>query len=106
VNSFRLIYVTRPDHAERALGGRIDILVNAAGIYPRDPILEMTEESREPVLDVNLNSTFLLSRECCRCLIGVGARGAIVNVTSGAVTAWAPRIAAPPRPVPRCRPAP
>ncbi|HLB97700.1 MAG TPA: SDR family oxidoreductase, partial [Acetobacteraceae bacterium] len=42
------------DAAEAALGGTLDIVVNAAGIYPCDPILEMTEEAWDRVMDVNL----------------------------------------------------
>src|SRR5271165_2152453 len=72
------------DAAEAALGGAIDILVNAAGIYPCDPILEMTEEAWDRVLDVNLKGMFLVSQECCRRLVALGLPGAIVNITSGA----------------------
>jgi 3-oxoacyl-[acyl-carrier protein] reductase len=72
------------DSAERFLGGRIDVLVNAAGIYPCDPILEMTEASWDRVLDVNLKGMFLVSQECCRRLVAGGIPGAIVNITSGA----------------------
>jgi 3-oxoacyl-[acyl-carrier protein] reductase len=72
------------DAAEAALGGRVDILVNAAGIYPCDPILEMTEDAWDRVLDVNLKGMFLVSQECCRRLVAKGLPGAIVNITSGA----------------------
>ncbi len=72
------------DAAEAALGGPIDILVNAAGIYPCDPILEMTEAAWDRVLDVNLKGMFLVSQECCRRLVARGLPGAIVNITSGA----------------------
>lgn len=72
------------DAAEDALGGAIDTLVNAAGIYPCDPILEMSEQAWDRVLDINLKGMFLTSQECCRRLVACGARGAIVNITSGA----------------------
>src|SRR5208283_5093944 len=72
------------DAAEAALGGAIDILVNAAGIYPCDPILEMTEEAWDRVLDVNLKGMFLVSQECCRRLVARGLPGAIVNIPAGA----------------------
>jgi NAD(P)-dependent dehydrogenase (short-subunit alcohol dehydrogenase family) len=72
------------DAAEAALGGTIDILVNAAGIYPCDPILEMTEAAWDRVLEVNLKGMFLVSQECCRRLVAGGLPGAIVNITSGA----------------------
>jgi 3-oxoacyl-[acyl-carrier protein] reductase len=70
--------------AETALGGAVDILVNAAGIYPCDPILEMTEQAWDNVLDINLKGMFLVSQECCRRLVASGKPGAIVNITSGA----------------------
>ncbi len=43
------------------LGG-IDILVNNVGTYPIVPFLEMSEESFEQLLSVNLKSVYLLSR--------------------------------------------
>ena len=72
------------DAAEAALGGTLDIVVNAAGIYPCDPILEMTEEAWDRVMDVNLKGMFLVSQECCRRLVARQLPGAIVNITSGA----------------------
>jgi 3-oxoacyl-[acyl-carrier protein] reductase len=72
------------DAAEAALGGVVDIVVNAAGIYPCDPILEMTEDAWDRVMDVNLKGMFLVSQECCRRLVAQGLPGAIVNITSGA----------------------
>src|SRR5665213_587713 len=38
--------------------GRIDVLVNNAGIYPRQPFLEMTEEQWDTMQDINLKSVF------------------------------------------------
>jgi 3-oxoacyl-[acyl-carrier protein] reductase len=72
------------DAAEAAFGGTIDILVNAAGIYPCDPILEMTEETWDRVLDINLKGMFLVSQEFCRRLVAARRPGCIVNITSGA----------------------
>jgi NAD(P)-dependent dehydrogenase (short-subunit alcohol dehydrogenase family) len=72
------------DAAEAALGGTIDVVVNAAGIYPCDPILEMTEDAWDRVMDVNLKGMFLVSQECCRRLVAQKLPGGIVNITSGA----------------------
>jgi 3-oxoacyl-[acyl-carrier protein] reductase len=72
------------DAAEATLGGPIDILVNAAGIYPCDPMLEMNEDAWDRVLDVNLKGMFLVSEECCRRLVAHGLVGATVNITWGA----------------------
>jgi NAD(P)-dependent dehydrogenase (short-subunit alcohol dehydrogenase family) len=42
--------------------GRIDVLVNNAGIYPACPITEMTEELWDRVIDTNLGGNFLCSQ--------------------------------------------
>ncbi len=72
------------DAAEAALGGRVDILVNAAGLYPSDPLLEMSEAAWDRVMDTNVKGVFLLSQEVCRRLVEAGEPGSIVNITSGA----------------------
>jgi 3-oxoacyl-[acyl-carrier protein] reductase len=69
---------------EDAFGGPIDILVNAAGIYPCDPILEMTEESWDRVMDINVKGMFFVSQQVCRRLVAARQPGCIVNITSGA----------------------
>ncbi|HET6306572.1 MAG TPA: SDR family oxidoreductase [Rhodopila sp.] len=69
---------------EDVFGGPIDILVNAAGIYPCDPILEMTEESWDRVMDINVKGMFLVSQAVCRRLVEAQQPGCIVNITSGA----------------------
>jgi NAD(P)-dependent dehydrogenase (short-subunit alcohol dehydrogenase family) len=72
------------DRAEAAFGGPLDILVNGAGLYPCDPLLEMTEAAWDRVLDSNVKGIFLCSQEFCRRLLAAGRPGAIVNITSGA----------------------
>lgn len=72
------------DAAESATGGVCDILVNAAGIYPCDPILEMAEDAWDRVLDINVKGMFLASQEFCRRLVARRQPGCIVNITSGA----------------------
>ncbi len=42
--------------------GRIDVLVNDAGIYLRSPVVNMTEEDWDRTLDINLGGNFLCSR--------------------------------------------
>src|SRR4051812_15712549 len=64
--------------------GRLDVWVNAAGIYPAAPLLELAEEEWDAVLDVNLRGTFLGAREAARAMIAAGNGGVIVNVTSTA----------------------
>ena len=62
--------------------GTIDILVNAAGIWPRHPFIEVSEAEWRHVLDVNLTGTFLCCRAVAKTMIAQGS-GKIVNLASG-----------------------
>lgn len=64
--------------------GGVDILVNAAGLYPDQMLMEMSETDWDRVLDTNLRGPFLLSQAVGRRLIAQGTGGKIVNITSGA----------------------
>ena len=66
----------------RAYGGQIDILVNAAGIWPRHPFMEVSETEWRRVLDVNLTGTFLCCQAVAPHMIERGS-GKIVNLASG-----------------------
>jgi NAD(P)-dependent dehydrogenase (short-subunit alcohol dehydrogenase family) len=69
--------------AERALGP-LDVLVNNAGIFPRAPFLELTEDTWDAVLDTNLKATFVCAQEAARRMVAAGRPGAIINLSSGA----------------------
>ena len=62
--------------------GRLDVLVNNAGIYPLAPLTEMSEEDWDRVLDANLRSVFLCTQAAAGRMIAQGEGGAIVNVAS------------------------
>ena len=62
--------------------GRLDILVNNAGIEIEQPFLEVTEESYDRVLDVNLKGAFFCSQSAARQMIKQGQGGRIVNISS------------------------
>jgi NAD(P)-dependent dehydrogenase (short-subunit alcohol dehydrogenase family) len=64
--------------------GRLDVWVNAAGVYPTAPLLELSEDDWALVLDTNLRGTFLGAREAARAMIAGGDGGVIVNVSSTA----------------------
>jgi glucose 1-dehydrogenase len=62
--------------------GRLDILINNAGIQQASPSHELTLEAFNRILSVNLNGTFLCSREAIRHFLSRPGGGAIVNNTS------------------------
>jgi NAD(P)-dependent dehydrogenase (short-subunit alcohol dehydrogenase family) len=61
--------------------GRFDVLVNNAGIAARIPAEEMSLETWNRVIDVNLTGLFLCSREAGKRMLAQG-RGRIVNIAS------------------------
>ncbi|HKM27989.1 MAG: SDR family oxidoreductase [Gammaproteobacteria bacterium] len=63
--------------------GRLDLLVNNAGIGSVDGFLETSLETWQRVINVNLTGAFLCSREAAKLMVKAG-RGAIVNFSSTA----------------------
>lgn len=61
--------------------GRIDILINNAGIEPTASILEMTIDEWQRTLDVNLSAAFYTSQAVGRVMREAG-RGVIINIAS------------------------
>jgi len=65
----------------RTRHGRIDILVNNAGIMRKAYVKDMTEDTWDAVVDVNLKATFLCSKAVLPAMINAG-RGRIINIAS------------------------
>jgi len=61
--------------------GRIDVLVNNAGIFKAANFLQVTEADFDAVLRVNLKGAFLVGQAVARVMAQAG-RGAIVNMSS------------------------
>ncbi len=64
--------------------GRIEVLVNNAGVYPNCPVLEMPDDQWDTVIETNLRGTFLMSRAVARQMVAGGIEGHIVSIASGA----------------------
>jgi NAD(P)-dependent dehydrogenase (short-subunit alcohol dehydrogenase family) len=68
--------------AVRAEHGRLDILINNAGIALRRPTAELTRADWDKVVAVNLTGVFLCAQAAARIMIADGAAGRIVNTAS------------------------
>ncbi len=81
--------VTKPDSIDAAVAGavkakgRIDILVNSAGIVDLAPCAELTLASWQRTLDINLTGSFLMAQAVGRHMIAQKS-GKIINMASQA----------------------
>jgi len=62
--------------------GRIDIMVNNAGVETRTSVLDTTEDQYDKVLAINLKSAFFGTQIAARQMIAQGGGGRIINITS------------------------
>lgn len=62
--------------------GKIDILVNAAGITRRVMAIDISEEDWQAVLDVNLTAVFFMCQRVARQFLKQGGGGKIINIGS------------------------
>jgi 3-oxoacyl-[acyl-carrier protein] reductase len=69
--------------AERALGP-IAIAVANAGIYPNCPVLEMTVEEWDRVMETNVRGVFLTCQAAARRMTATRTAGKIITISSGA----------------------
>lgn len=80
--------VADPESVEAAItavqerAGRIDILVNAAGITHRSPAIDMALEDWNRVVHINLTGTFLACQAAARVMRDQPEGGAIINIAS------------------------
>lgn len=62
--------------------GRIDLLINNAGVYPASPILEVTEKQFDFVIDINLKGLFFITQAVVQTSMLPNNYGRIVNISS------------------------
>jgi 2,3-dihydro-2,3-dihydroxybenzoate dehydrogenase len=98
--------VTDPDLVDATVGeifadtGRVDVLVNSAGVVHVDALLDLTFEKWRRVMSVNADGTFLMGQATARAMVNqppstqLGRRGMIVNISSAAAEVGRPTRAA------------
>ncbi|SDQ91408.1 SDR family oxidoreductase [Thermostaphylospora chromogena] len=83
--------VSDPEAVRAAVGavmdkyGRIDVLVNSAGVALLAPAEDIEVSAFDKTIDINLKGTFLMSQEVGRRMLAAG-RGKIINLASQAAT--------------------
>lgn len=68
--------------ARERLGG-VDVAVANAGIYPSCPVLDLTVEGWDRVMDVNARGAFLTCQAAARLMVDQGHGGTIITMASG-----------------------
>jgi glucose 1-dehydrogenase len=80
--------VSKVDHLQSLVDaavkafGRLDIMVNNAGVETRTSVLDTTEKQYQFVLDVNLKSAFFGTQVAAKQMIAQGDGGRIINISS------------------------
>lgn len=80
--------VAQPDQISKMVDtvaeklGRIDVLLNVAGINVRKRVEEYTVEEFDKILDINLKGAFLVAQQVGRKMIAQGQGGSLINIDS------------------------
>jgi NAD(P)-dependent dehydrogenase (short-subunit alcohol dehydrogenase family) len=80
--------VTKKADLERVLEkvmqrfGRVDVLINAAGVNSATPFFEITEEEWHRILDIDLTGVFLACQVFGKAMVDAGRGGSIINISS------------------------
>ena len=62
--------------------GRLDVLINSAGVREISPVIELSYEEWSRVINVNITGVFLCAQAFLRRLVAADKKGAIVNLAS------------------------
>jgi NAD(P)-dependent dehydrogenase (short-subunit alcohol dehydrogenase family) len=74
--------------------GRVDILVNAAGVTDRGNILNTSEERFDSIFAVNVKAPFFLMQEAARIMVRDGIEGSMINIGSTSAMTGQPFLSA------------
>lgn len=91
--------ISQPEGVEEVMDelkqqfGRVHILVNSASVFPRGPLLDVSVESWNQTMNVNLRAPFLFTQACARMMLDNNPPGGvIINIVDQGVDApWAKR---------------
>ena len=85
-----------PELVNKIIGkhGRIDVLVNNAGINMKKEFTEVTDEEFQNILLTNVMAVFSLSREVVKCMLEKQIKGSIINISSMASQYGIPKVIA------------
>lgn len=61
--------------------GRLDVLINNAGVIARTPFLQLTREEWQKVIDTDLTACFLMAQQAARLMVAQGS-GRIIHLSS------------------------
>jgi NAD(P)-dependent dehydrogenase (short-subunit alcohol dehydrogenase family) len=62
--------------------GTVDVVINNAGINIDKPLLELSEDDWDRVVDTNMKGVFLLSRQAARHMLKQDGQGHIINISA------------------------
>jgi NAD(P)-dependent dehydrogenase (short-subunit alcohol dehydrogenase family) len=84
--------IARMFEAIRAHFGRLDVLVNSAASFEQAPLLDISPEAWDRVLNTNLRAPFLCTQQAAHLMIAGGRGGCIINIADNSgVQGWASR---------------
>lgn len=78
--------------SNKSSSGKIDILVNSAGVVSHSDFFHMTEKEYDLIMDINAKGTYFMSQAVGKFMIEKKIKGHILNITSSSALrpAWTP----------------